>query len=140
MLRVLPLFVATVLLAAAACGGSSQPEAIREGRTIYGNVCSACHGNAGGGGIGPGLATVTETWPDCSDHVEWVGLGSDGWKAEHGDTYGATNKPVNGGMPAHADSLTLDQRRAVAAWERSQYGDVSVEVALQDCGLPAAVP
>ena len=36
-----------------ACGGGSSsdgPDPLREGRSIYGDVCSACHGAAGQGG------------------------------------------------------------------------------------------
>lgn len=129
------IYIVALAVVAAACGGSSSPDAMREGRNVYGNVCSVCHGSSGGGGVGPALSEVTRTWPSCTDHTEWIRLGSDGWKASHGDTYGATDKPVEGGMPSHDQTLTDDQRRKVAAFERFAYGGVPREMALADCGI-----
>jgi len=139
MFNRLALFVVGLALVALACagGGDSGDDPIRAGRTIYGNVCSVCHGSTGGGGVGPAFDEVTSTWPECSDHIEWVSLGSDGWKASHGDTYGATGKPVKGGMPSHKDSLTLDEIRRVAAFERIQYGGAERAATLAACGLSA---
>jgi mono/diheme cytochrome c family protein len=128
-------FVVAAAVVLAACGGDSPPDALREGRNIYGNVCSVCHGSSGGGGVGPSLTDVARTWPSCTDHTEWIRLGSDGWKAIFGDTYGATDKPVEGGMPPHDQTLTADQRRKVAAFERFAYGGLPREEALAGCGI-----
>lgn len=100
---------------------------------MYANVCSACHGAAGQGGVGPELAAVTETFPLCADQIEWIALGSDEWKRSRGDTYGALDKPVAGGMPGHAKVLTPQEIASVAAWERSTYGGTSEETAIDQC-------
>jgi len=93
----------------------SGPLALGEG--IYGG-CAACHGAGGGGGAGPALTGVLEVFPDYRDHMMWVRLGSTGWPA---DTYGATDKPVNGGMPPH-DALTDAELAQVVLYERVAFG------------------
>jgi len=127
------LLVLVFALLAAGCGSDSKPEGFSEGRSIYGDKCSVCHGAAGDGGTGPALATVVENWPECSAQVEWISLGSDGWQAEHGGVYGTAEKPVAGGMPAHGTSLTLRELELVAAFVRAQYGGLDPEIALQQC-------
>jgi len=131
-----PLIVSVALLVVlAACSGSGAGSPLKEGRSVYGNVCSACHGDAGQGGVGPELAGLTETFPLCADQIEWITLGSEEWKRSHGDTYGALDKPVAGGMPSHAKALTPAEIASVAAWERSTYGGVSEEDAIDQCGV-----
>jgi mono/diheme cytochrome c family protein len=130
----LVLFLALVAFATA-CSDDAVPDSLRGGRSIYADNCSACHGSSGQGGVGPALDGVLATWPDCTDQVDWIGLGSDGWKTAHGDVYGATAKPVLGGMPAQADGLTLEEIRLVAAFQRATYGGLESEVALQQCGI-----
>ena len=89
------------------------------------NACSGCHGASGGGGSGPPLTGVLETWPDAADQVAWVRLGTQGWP---GDTYGANEKPLGGGgvMPSHAD-LTDEEIAAVVLYERVQFGGSTEE-------------
>lgn len=94
---------------------ASTPFAL--GEAVYGG-CAACHGAGGGGGVGPALDAVLEVFPDYRDHAMWVKLGSTGWPA---DTYGATDKPVNGGMPAH-ESLTDAELAQVILYERAAFG------------------
>lgn len=122
---------------ASACAGTDQPDALRAGRSIYGDTCSVCHGDRGAGGIGPSLEFVIETWPDCDDHVEWVAIGSEGWSARHGDTHGATQKPTLGGMPAHEGRLAPEEIRRVAAFERVEYGGLDEDTAIVECGVDA---
>ena len=86
--------------------------------------------------MGPALSAVTETWPSCADQVTWISIGSDGWRAGFGDTYGASDKPVLGGMPAHADRFSPEEIAAVAAFERITYGGAETAGTLADCGLP----
>ncbi len=95
--------------------GASDPVTL--GAKEYG-ACASCHGANGGGGVGPALDAVATTWPDYRDHMMWVKLGSTGWP---GSTYGANQKPKNGGMPAHA-SLTDEQLAQVVLYERRQFG------------------
>jgi len=96
-------------------------------------MCSVCHGARGEGSAGPALENLIETWPLCSDQVEWIAVGSEGWRARHGATYGAPDKPVAGGMPAHEDQLTPEEMRRVAAFERAEYGGLDPEAALTQC-------
>ncbi len=131
LILLLPLVVVAVI--AAGCAPSDQPDALRQGRSTYGDVCSVCHGARGQGSVGPALENLTETWPLCTDQVEWIALGSEGWRTQHGETYGAPNKPVAGGMPAHADQLTVEEMRRVAAFERAEYSGLEPETALKQC-------
>jgi len=119
----------------AACGGSGEPSALDEGRSVYGDICSVCHGARGQGGAGPALDGVLATWPSCTDHIDWIRLGSEGWNTEVGDTYGATAKPVAGGMPAQQGNLTDAQIAAVAAFERVRYASAEEAATLTECGV-----
>jgi mono/diheme cytochrome c family protein len=87
------------------------------GEAVYGG-CASCHGADGGGGVGPALTTVLETWPDYRDHLMWVKLGDEGWPAA---TYGAQDKPKGAGMPAHPD-LTDAELAQVVLYERATFG------------------
>jgi mono/diheme cytochrome c family protein len=89
------------------------------GTEVY-SRCSSCHGATGGGGAGPAFAdgAVQETWPDYRDHMMWVRLGSEGWP---GSTYGATEKPKAGGMPAWG--LTDQELAQVVLHERVLGGE-----------------
>lgn len=91
------------------------------GEEVYAQ-CAACHGAAGGGGVGPAFAggAVLETWPDPVDHIEWVAKGSAGWGRPN---YGAQGKPVQGGMPGYAASLTEEELVAVVMYERVTFGE-----------------
>ncbi len=95
--------------------GESDPVVL--GEHVYGG-CAACHGAGGGGGTGPELTGVLETWPDYRDHLMWVRLGSTGWPA---DTYGANDKPKAGGMPGHA-ALSDEELAQVVLYERVTFG------------------
>jgi mono/diheme cytochrome c family protein len=86
--------------------------------------CSSCHGAQGEGGSGPAFAdgAVQEVWPDWRDHMMWVRLGSEGWPSE---TYGATNRPKQGGMPSWA--LTDQELAQVVLHERVLGGEEITE-------------
>jgi mono/diheme cytochrome c family protein len=128
------LLVAAVMVALAGCG-DAEPNPLADGIVVYGRVCAACHGDTGGGGIGPALAEVVTDFPSCDDHIEWVTGGSDGWRANRGDTFGVTDKPVQGGMPAFSTTLSAEEIAAVAAFERHRHGGQDLEAALEDCGV-----
>jgi mono/diheme cytochrome c family protein len=122
------------------CGGSSPPDSpLAHGREIYGNVCSTCHGSTGMGGVGPSLSQVLVTWPSCSDHMEWISLGSNEWKKIHGDTYGANDAPVKGNMPKLSASLTPEEITLVAAFERITFGREEESEAYAECGVDTSV-
>lgn len=96
--------------------------ALAEGQLIYAK-CAGCHG-AGGAGAGaiPGFTNgqLLAVFPQAAGQVEWVIKGSDGFKAV--GTYGATNRPVAGGMPAWASTLTAKELLSVIYYERVQFG------------------
>jgi mono/diheme cytochrome c family protein len=119
-------------------GGSADfialGEAIYTGSAVGGVNCSGCHGANGGGGVGPALNGVLTTFGACSDHEQWVRLGSGGFQANGETSYGDTNKPIAGGMPAHS-SLSDEQLASVSAFERVRFGGGSPDEVLADCGL-----
>ncbi len=84
------------------------------GEEEYALGCAGCHGGGGGGGVGPAFTNgaIYETWPTFEEHFEWVRLGSNAWQAEKGNTYGANDKPVSGGMPGFAEE-TLDDAHLI---------------------------
>ena len=132
------IVIAALAVVAAGCGGSGSDEPATpylEGRTVFGNVCSACHGSAGQGGVGPAMDGVLETFPSCDDHVRWITLGSDRWKEEVGPTYGATGKEVKGGMQELGLQLTEEEILAAAVYERSRFGGIEPEEAEAQCGV-----
>jgi hypothetical protein len=117
--------------------GGGGADFIAMGEELYGGApsCDGCHGVSGGGGVGPAFGGVVNTFGSCTDHIEWVTLGSPGFLAAGETTYGDPNKPINGGMPAFGASLSAEQIAAVAAFERVRFGGADPEETLTDCGL-----
>lgn len=113
-------------------------EQIYQGSAVAGVQCFGCHG-AGGQGAGtfPALTGVQTTFGVCTDHMEWVTLGTGGFQAAGRSTYGDTGKPVGGAgnMPGFGSSLTEEQIAAVAAFERVRFGGADRDTTLVDCGL-----
>ena len=90
-----------LMLAALMAFACSMSWAADDGAAIYKTKCSACHGPAGEGKIGPALKGTTLS----SDQiVEVLTKGAAGKKAPHG-------KPVSG--------LTADQAKAVADYVKT---------------------
>ncbi len=110
-------------------------ESIYTGAEIGAVNCAGCHGVNGGGGVGPALNAVLTVFGACTDHVEWIALGSPGFQAEGRQTYGDTDKPVAGGMPGFNSTLTEEQVAAVSAFERVRFGGGNSDEVLADCGL-----
>ena len=110
------------------------------GGALY-QQCVACHSDNGSGGVGPAFSSgaILVTFPSgsCSDHIEWVSLGTGGWPES---TYGATDRPVGGIglMPAFGTSLTQEQIAQVSLYERVAFGGQDVADAEVDCGLVEA--
>lgn len=96
--------------------------------------CVACHGKQGEGGVGPSLAGVRLTFPECAEQVEWIRLGSVRWKEEVGPTYGSGGRPIEGNMPSFSD-LTDTQLRQIAFYERVRFGAGDPEGERVACGL-----
>lgn len=122
-------------------GGAEAAAFLTMGQEIYsaGAQCGSCHGANGQGGTGPAMSggAVLQTWPSCDEQVRWIALGSNGWSTEVGGTYGAQEKPVQGGMPAFDADLSDVEIRAVAAFERIRFGGAPAEETLLACGLLA---
>jgi mono/diheme cytochrome c family protein len=111
-------------------------EQIYTGGAVAGVNCAGCHGpNGQGSGAFPALTGVLTTFGECSDHEQWVTLGSSGWQSQVGPTYGDTGKQVGGGMPSFAGSLSEEQLAAVVTFERVRFGGQNQEEALVECGL-----
>jgi len=120
------------ILSACSGTGPTDPDWLAA-REVFG-TCATCHGTAGEGGVGPALATVRETFPECDTHKQWISLGSELWKEQVGDTYGATSKPVAGRMPAF-DQLSEEELAQIAVYERVRFGEADLETERQACGL-----
>lgn len=103
------------------------------GREIYA-TCAACHGKAGEGGVGRPLGAVLATFPDCSDHIEWIRLGTEQWKAQHGSTL--VGREIEGVMPAF-DTLSEEELGRIAMYERVRFGGGDLEEQRAACGLTA---
>ena len=95
-------------------------------------VDEAHHGGAGAGAV-PGLATTAEDFPEPADMITWVALGSAGYQAAGIEEY-APGKPVAGGMPAWADSLTAEELMSVVLHERVSRARLGGSV-LVVCGI-----
>ena len=109
------------------------------GQQVYAGAaaCAGCHGGGGGGGVGPAFTggALYTTFPTCADHTKWIQLGSAGWQAEVGPTYGAEDTVSIGGMPGFQGKLTEDELYAVVVFERVVFGGGNTEEVLSDCGL-----
>lgn len=139
MRRIAALVIAATAVITACGGGddggaAQESPAIATGKGLYQSTCAVCHGDAGEGGVGRALDAVAADFPDCADQVRWITLGSSGWEAEVGPTFGASEIPVSGGMPAYGPTLSDEEIRAVAAYTRVRFGGQAEPDALSDCG------
>jgi mono/diheme cytochrome c family protein len=125
VLLVLPLWAILYAGAFGERGGHEEVPADQLGAQVYRSAgCSACHGAAGEGGVGPELAdgAVEETFPDEVAHVEWVKSGSIGTPTAP-KPYGDPSRPggqrmSSGGMPSFAGQLSEEEIEAVVQYER----------------------
>ena len=64
-------------VASEAADGSAAAPAGADGAAIYAQRCATCHGDDGGGGIGPALADgrMVERFPDAADQIAIVTRG-----------------------------------------------------------------
>jgi len=100
-------------LVIAACGGEGRPslppldedypaDVLQLGEAVYSDTCSVCHGRRGGGDIGPSLLGIDYRLT-FDEHVLFIRDGK-------------------GAMPAFSGTLTAEEIRAVAAYERVGLG------------------
>lgn len=112
-----------------------------QGEATYTSICVACHSADGSGGVGPALAggSVLETFSSCTDHIDWVTLGSANWPDA---TYGDTNKPVLGfsgsPMPGYDGTFTPEEIASVVLYERVAFGGADLATEEVACGLTEA--
>ena len=121
-------------------GGVDVRALIGEGSALFAepSSCTSCHGSGGEGGTGPALAgDVLSTFAMCTDHIEWVSLGTTGFQDAGRATYGDLGEAVGAGgqMPSFRDTLTEDEIAAVVFYERVVFGGQDVEEAVFDCGF-----
>ncbi len=129
VLLMLPIWAVVYIGAFGERGEAAAPS---EGALLYQANCASCHGAGGGGGTAPALGGVTETFPEFSDHVEWVTEGSG---PVRGETYGANNSgPSTGGMPDFGGSLSEEQIVLVVCHERVTFGG---EEPAEECAEPS---
>ena len=126
--------------AGGAPGGVDVRALVGEGSVLYAapSSCSSCHGAGGEGGSGPALAgTLLDTFAMCTDHIEWVSLGTAGFLDAGRATYGDLGTAVGSGgaMPSFQDTLTADEIATVVFYERVVLGGQDVEEAVFDCGF-----
>ena len=123
---------------AQSCGGDASPF-FSLGEAVYETNCVACHSADGSGGVGPSFlgGAVLQTFSACTDHVEWVTLGTQNWPT---GTYGDTAKPVGGGgvMPGYEGNLSENEIAAVTLYERVAFGGEDIVAAEAACGLTDA--
>ena len=124
---------------AEACDGGVSPF-FSLGEAIYEANCVACHGADGGGGVGPAFTggAIQQTFSACTDHIEWVAIGSDAWPDA---TYGDNAKPVLGtgvAMPGYQNSLSVQEIAAVSLYERVAFSGEDIVTAETACGLVEA--
>ncbi len=91
------LLVATIVL------GLGVSAFAQQGSQLYQQNCAQCHGDNGGGGIGPALAG-DQKLKSASYHITRILNGG-------------------GGMPAYAGQLSDQQIAIIATYERTSWGN-----------------
>lgn len=119
-------------------GAAGAGQFIALGSELY-TTCAGCHGANGGGGTGPAFGGVLSTFSSCTDHIEWVRLGSAGFQAAGNSTYGDLAKSIAGGMPGFPN-LTDEEIASVVSFERIRFGGGNADEVVTDCGLVEAAP
>ncbi|MGH9157716.1 MAG: c-type cytochrome [Acidimicrobiales bacterium] len=123
VLLVLPFWAILYMGAFGERGGEEVLDPIALGAEVYGaSGCSACHGPAGQGGVGPALAGGESvlTFPEEADHVDWIRTGSGPFTGQpYGDPDrpGGQRGPAKGAMPGFPN-LSEEEVQAVVLYER----------------------
>jgi mono/diheme cytochrome c family protein len=90
-------------------GGGGQAQAGQQGAQVYAQQCAQCHGQQGGGGVGPALAG-NQAMQDAQMVIGQILQGG-------------------GGMPAFANQLSDEEIAAVATHEMNSWGNSFGQVA-----------
>ncbi len=130
----------SVFSAGGGAGGVDVRSLVSEGLAVYNepSSCASCHGAGGEGGSGPALVgSLINTFAMCTDHIEWVSLGTTGFQDAGRSSYGDTGTAVGSGgqMPSFQDTLTSEQIAMVVFYERVVLGGQDIEEAVFDCGF-----
>jgi mono/diheme cytochrome c family protein len=117
--------------------GTDASDVFSIGEGLYTNSgCAGCHGAGGGGGVGPAFTNgaVLTTFSACTDHIEWVAIGTQAWPDV---TYGDTAKPTGGGgvMPGYQNELSVEEIAAVVLYERVAFGGEDRTAAETGCAV-----
>jgi cytochrome c553 len=120
---------------AESCEGDASPF-FSLGESIYTVNCVACHSADGSGGVGPAFlgGAVLQTFAACTDHIEWVSIGTNDWPNA---TYGDSAKPAGGVgvMPGYQSTLSEQEIASVVLYERVAFGGQDITEAEAGCGL-----
>lgn len=124
--------------------GESDPLAL--GASLYlANGCAQCHGDTGGGGVGPAFANgeVLLTFPDPAEQIAWIKGGADSAGPDGG--YGDPNRPGGqhnvadlGGVMPPFPNLSDCELAELARHERETLGGADPEPELTDTACGAA--
>ena len=141
-LWVMPVLIFIPVWAIIYVGGLSkaatgEPTQLEAGATIFAANCAACHGSAGGGGVGRPLnnGDLAATFPDILGQLQFVWTGSDG-AGPPGTVYGDPNREGGphkslgfGGnkMPNFDGSLTQAQLISVVRYEREVISGIAID-------------
>jgi len=135
----IPLLVIALILAVVNISKESEAAKGPEvpGQADYAAQCASCHGQDGGGGVGPAFKEVTKVFTKAQDHFDWIKAVANKTTGSYGEggTGNAGKGATVGAMPAFGGSLTDEQIWGVVVWERSQYGGEALDKALADAGL-----
>lgn len=136
-LAVLPLFFIMYAWTLGEASNDVGPLAV--GNELYNGSagCAGCHGAGGGGGAGPAMAggAVVENFPSPVEQVTWVALGSTGYEDAGLSTYGATEQPIQGGMPGQVGTLDPSEIMDVVLHERVEFGGEDYDPAIWEEGF-----
>ena len=88
---------------------AAKPEAIKQGLLLYKDICAACHGDNGEGGIGPSL----------SDR-KFLGRTADG---SDGEYFTVIQNGTQAGMPPYASNLDKNKMWSLVSYIRSIQGN-----------------
>lgn len=110
-LALMMALVGFIGMPAASAQDADDPDAVEDGREVYANTCSGCHGDDGtGSSTGRSLIGIASQEEDRSVHITSV---TDG----------------KGGMPAFGSRLSEEEVDAVVSFVRLEFVEATAESA-----------